>query len=280
MSKSMKRAYWFLLLLVGWCITCAIWYMFSVKGLSSDPNYFAPHPRLIAILEVLVMILIACLIGYSIGWIVREEAISPLKDTVDRLKAENEALASLNQEMERKLDRIQYKIRQAQEDNDQQLSKSNEVNEQLKKEIAELNQELARKQEKQIDQSALSQLENELGALRFRAKQLEFQKQELEEVNERLKKELESKTQAKSSIMEPMHPFVRPLEINEKDDLTRIKGIGPFIEKRLNMLGIYTFGQISEFTPETIEHISKAIEFFPKRIVRDNWVGQAKDFCS
>ena len=150
----------------------------------------------------------------------------------------------------------------------------------MKKELTELNEELARRKEVQIDQSAVTQLENELGALRFRAKQLEFQKQELEEDNEKLKENLEAKLSTKSSAVEPLHPFVRPLEVSEKDDLTRIKGIGPFIEKRLNMLGIYSFSQISEFTPETIEHISKAIEFFPKRIVRDNWVGQAKEFCS
>ncbi|HMI66880.1 MAG TPA: hypothetical protein VK517_12620, partial [Cyclobacteriaceae bacterium] len=76
--------------------------------------------------------------------------------------------------------------------------------------------------------------------------------------------------------VEPTHPFVRPVTEDEKDDLTVIKGIGPFIEKRLNMVGIYTLKQISEFTPETIDQVSKAIEFFPNRMLRDDWVGQAK----
>jgi len=280
MSKPMKRAYWFLLLFVAWCVTCAIWYMFSVKGLSSDPNFFAPHPRLIAILEILIMILIACLIGYGVGWILREDAVNPLKEAIERLETDNETLVSLKQETEHKLDRMQHLARHDRENFDHELSKYKEDNALLKKELTELNEELANRKEVQIDQSAVTQLENELGVLRFRAKQLEFQKQELEEDNEKLKKNLEAKLSAKSSVVEPLHPFVRPLEVSEKDDLTRIKGIGPFIEKRLNMLGIYSFSQISEFTPETIEHISKAIEFFPKRIVRDNWVGQAKEFCS
>lgn len=280
MSKPMKRAYWFLLLFVAWCVTCAIWYMFSVKGLSSDPNFFAPHPRLIAILEILIMILIACLIGYGIGWILREDTVNPLKEAIERLETDNETLVSLKQETEHKLDRMQHLAKHDRENFDHELSKYKEDNALLKKELTELNEELANRKEVQIDQSAVTQLENELGVLRFRAKQLEFQKQELEEDNEKLKKNLEAKLSAKSSAVEPLHPFVRPLEVSEKDDLTRIKGIGPFIEKRLNMLGIYSFSQISEFTPETIEHISKAIEFFPKRIVRDNWVGQAKQFCS
>ncbi len=274
----MKRVYWFLLLFVMWCIGCAIWYMFSVKGLSADPNYFSPHPRFIAILEILIMILIACLLGYGIGWMQREGTVNILKGTAQRMEMDTEAVVSLKHEVERKLDAAQQGIRQARQNFDHNLTQSNETNELLRKELTELNRELIGLKEMQSNHPASSQLENELGALRFRIKQLEFQKQELEEANEKLKKDLESKALSKSSVIEPMHPFVRPLEINEKDDLTKIKGIGPFIEKRLNMLGIYTFRQISEFTPETIEHISKAIEFFPKRIVRDNWVGQAKEF--
>lgn len=276
----MKRAYWFLLLFVMWCIGCAIWYMFSVKGLSADPNYFSPHPRFIAILEILIMILIACLIGYAIGWVLREDTVKILKDTVQKMEVDSEALSKLKHQVEHKLDIAQRGLRHAQQGFNHNLTQSNETNELLQKELVELNHELIRLKEMQINQAASSQLENELGALQFRAKQLEFQKQELEEVNEKLKKDLESKALSKSSVIEPLHPFVRPLEVSEKDDLTQIKGIGPFIEKRLNMLGIYTFRQISEFTPETIEHISKAIEFFPKRIVRDNWIGQAKDLCS
>ncbi len=120
-------------------------------------------------------------------------------------------------------------------------------------------------------------LENEANALRFRAKQLEFQNQELEETIRKLKHELEVSIALHSrKLVEPMHPFVRPITEDEKDDLTVIKGIGPFIEKRLNMVGIYTLKQISEFTPETIEQVTKAIEFFPNRMLRDDWVGQAK----
>lgn len=226
------------------------------------------------------MVLIACLIGYGIGWKLREDTVNTLKDTAQRMEFDNEALVRLKQELERTVDRTLQSLRGAKQDFNHNFTQSNETNELLRKELAELSRELIGLKEMQNNHPASSQLENELGALRFRTKQLEFQKQELEEANEKLSKDLESKTLSKSSVIEPMHPFVRPLEINEKDDLTKIKGIGTFIEKRLNMLGIYTFRQISEFTPETIEHISKAIEFFPKRIVRDNWVGQAEDLCA
>ena len=63
----------------------------------------------------------------------------------------------------------------------------------------------------------------------------------------------------------------------EKDDLKMISGIGPFIEERLHALDIYTFSQISKFTPQDIDTINDAIEYFSGRIERDEWVAQAKE---
>ena len=64
---------------------------------------------------------------------------------------------------------------------------------------------------------------------------------------------------------------------DDKDDLKSIKGIGPFLEEKLNALGIYTLEQISNMTPELEEQVNEAIEFFPGRIKRDEWVKQAKE---
>lgn len=61
----------------------------------------------------------------------------------------------------------------------------------------------------------------------------------------------------------------------ERDDLKQINGIGPFIEEKLNDLGIYTFEQVSQLDDDLIETLTNAIEFFPGRIERDDWVGQA-----
>jgi predicted flap endonuclease-1-like 5' DNA nuclease len=63
----------------------------------------------------------------------------------------------------------------------------------------------------------------------------------------------------------------------EQDDLKMISGIGPFIEERLHAVDIYTFRQISKFTPQDIETINNAIEYFSGRIERDEWVAQAKE---
>jgi predicted flap endonuclease-1-like 5' DNA nuclease len=63
----------------------------------------------------------------------------------------------------------------------------------------------------------------------------------------------------------------------EADDLTIISGIGGWIKEKLNVLDIYTFRQISNFTKEDIVAVTEAIEYFPGRIERDEWILQAKE---
>lgn len=62
---------------------------------------------------------------------------------------------------------------------------------------------------------------------------------------------------------------------NQSDDLTNLNGIGPYIEQRLNDIGIYNYDQVSKLTTEDIRKITELIDFFPGRIERDDWVGQA-----
>lgn len=62
----------------------------------------------------------------------------------------------------------------------------------------------------------------------------------------------------------------------ERDDLTQLNGIGPYIEQKLNEIGIYNYKQISRLSYKDIRSITELIDFFPDRIERDNWVGQAK----
>ncbi len=64
---------------------------------------------------------------------------------------------------------------------------------------------------------------------------------------------------------------------SEKDDLQTLKGIGPYIEEKLNALGIYTFKQISNMKGDLEDQVNIAIEFFPGRVKRDQWVMQAKE---
>jgi len=65
----------------------------------------------------------------------------------------------------------------------------------------------------------------------------------------------------------------------DSDDLKKISGVGPFLEKKLNTIGIYTFVQIARFTPEDEDLVNDIIEFFPGRIARDRWVSQATELA-
>lgn len=65
---------------------------------------------------------------------------------------------------------------------------------------------------------------------------------------------------------------------SEADDLKDIVGVGPFLERKLHSLGIYTFRQVANFTKDDIDKVNEIIEFFPGRIERDNWVEQSKEF--
>jgi len=64
----------------------------------------------------------------------------------------------------------------------------------------------------------------------------------------------------------------------QADNLTRIKGIGLWVEERLNRLDIYTFEQISKLTPTDVDTITELFEVEPKCIDRINWVRQARSF--
>ena len=63
----------------------------------------------------------------------------------------------------------------------------------------------------------------------------------------------------------------------DADDLTIISGIGGWIQEKLNVLDIYTFRQIGNFTKEDILTVTDAIEYFPGRIERDEWIPQAQE---
>ncbi|NRB32302.1 MAG: hypothetical protein HRU27_17060 [Rhizobiaceae bacterium] len=59
------------------------------------------------------------------------------------------------------------------------------------------------------------------------------------------------------------------------DDLKRIKGIGPTLEKKLKSQGITKFAQIAKWTEADREKFSELLSF-KGRIEREEWVQQAQ----
>ncbi len=62
-----------------------------------------------------------------------------------------------------------------------------------------------------------------------------------------------------------------------KDDLKKIKGVGPKLEGVLNSLGIFSFVQVSKMTQKEYDIVDSLMDSFKGRAERDDWAGQAKD---
>ncbi|MGY8688609.1 MAG: hypothetical protein ACKVHP_12860, partial [Verrucomicrobiales bacterium] len=58
------------------------------------------------------------------------------------------------------------------------------------------------------------------------------------------------------------------------DDLTKIDGISPGLETKLNQLGVYQYRQVASWEQAQVEAFSDRLGF-QDRIVRDQWVAQA-----
>jgi len=63
---------------------------------------------------------------------------------------------------------------------------------------------------------------------------------------------------------------------SDRDDLKRIRGIGPKLERKLNGLGYRTYQQIARWGPEDIGRVEDTLGDFADRIRRDDWIGQAR----
>jgi predicted flap endonuclease-1-like 5' DNA nuclease len=61
-----------------------------------------------------------------------------------------------------------------------------------------------------------------------------------------------------------------------KDDLKRIHGVGPKLEKFLNRRGIFLFSQVASWDGVTVDRIESELPQFKGRIARENWVGSAR----
>ncbi len=67
---------------------------------------------------------------------------------------------------------------------------------------------------------------------------------------------------------------------HERDNLQRIKGVGPVLERWLHGQGIFQFQQLAELDYEAAAHLDAMLEDFPGRIRREAWIDQAVGFAT
>ena len=72
-------------------------------------------------------------------------------------------------------------------------------------------------------------------------------------------------------------PGRRADSLGDRDDLQRIRGVGPAIEKTLNELGIFRFEQIADMGEYDIDRIARRLKGFHSRVYREDWIGQARE---
>jgi len=62
------------------------------------------------------------------------------------------------------------------------------------------------------------------------------------------------------------------------DDLKKLSGVGPALEKKLLAAGVTTFAQIAAWSPEDVAAIDDQLSF-KGRIEREGWIEQAKELA-
>ncbi len=82
-------------------------------------------------------------------------------------------------------------------------------------------------------------------------------------------------------VIEGVDEGTRPSMLTEArggsaDDLKKIKGIGPKLEKLCNSLGVFHYDQIASWSSDEVAWMDANLEGFYGRVSRDDWVGQAK----
>ncbi|MFH1940861.1 MAG: hypothetical protein ABIL68_02060 [bacterium] len=107
--------------------------------------------------------------------------------------------------------------------------------------------------------------------------QIQNLKDELEACNDNLKIcKKESEKSGKEKPAPRLPSSIPTARSEEADDLKDIWGVGPFLEGKLNAFGIYTFRQVASLNNENIKELGMTFGSFQGRVVRDQWVEQAK----
>jgi predicted flap endonuclease-1-like 5' DNA nuclease len=259
----MKKAYFILALFAIWCLASALWYMFSVKGINS--SQINPEDSALAIAQILIMTLVSVLLGFGIAWYMREDYLNAKQNDVKALLSERDNIIKelhVQRERTKKAEHTLARARQTFHDDFIQVSRERD---RIKDERSATQKEWS----KLKDEHTLLQIQlgNELHRVADLASQLEVQQQQSAQ-----------KEKENSGVRYFINPFniASTIEKNDIDDLKKIKGIGPVIEKKLNMIGIVSFKQIGELPDEALDQIAHTLKFFPDRIKRDHWVEQAK----
>jgi predicted flap endonuclease-1-like 5' DNA nuclease len=218
--------------------------------------------------QIVVFLIVAAALGFVVGWVLR--GARSLGEQVGAAPGQAGGEAALSDERDRLRTELQA-AREAQAEAENALVELRQLADARGGRVHELEQAEARSRER------IASLEQELSEARAAG----HRHDDATPIVSRPATE----AQLAAAVPPPAEP-VRgtpppplPAPEGEPDDLKRISGIGPGIEKTLHALGIYHFRQIAQLTPDNVAWIDQRLRF-RGRIQREDWIGQAKRLAS
>jgi predicted flap endonuclease-1-like 5' DNA nuclease len=155
----------------------------------------------------------------------------------------------------------------------------------LEAEVGDANQARARLAELEPRLSKVTRERDQLSAtLQRYLAEVETQRSEAKDRDARfriLAEEFRGTSSAKDQEIAGLKAHLEGLETQLQtregaDDLKRIRGIGPALERVLNEEGIYLYRQIATWTADDVARIAERLRAFPDRIHRDEWIASAR----
>ena len=203
-----------------------------------------------------------------------EEARSEIASLEEQLASGNVSEASSNNEMDLlkiERDELSARVRRLQLPPSRAASDQDD-SDSLRARLGETRENLAAREhqirdlERQLEQRdlQLEELETTVNSWKRRIGPLARQLQLQREMIRRLR----------SGDDEPDE--AAPEEAGEPDELQRIRGIGPALERRLNAQGIFRYEQLALLDEQELQELADKLAIAPALPLRDDWVAQSQ----
>lgn len=225
--------------------------------------------------------LIAQLEADLIEW---REKLPELQTRLDHSESEKDRLQQDNLRLQERLGAIEAQQRSADSDDSKQREALAQWQKKYEASMARVRQAEAKAQEseqtardiaQELDASLVAQKASAAEALAERDRRISELMDQLEQAREQ-----GSAPAQRPKGVAPEGLYASLPDHHNADDLKKIRGVGPVLEKTLNDLGIYFFRQIAEFNDDHIDWVADHINTFGGRIKRDQWVEQAASLAS
>ena len=208
------------------------------------------------LMEILLYLLIAGVIGFVVGWFVRGKSNTETTVVVQDIKSQEstEKVVKEKEEDARLAKEESEKVSRAKQDEEEKVAKVSKEKEEAEDLVKEEVKKVAIT--KKLEKTKVTK----------KAKVVK----EKEKIISNNTDSLESNVDLASKILLP------EARAEGKDKLTLLRGRGPVLEERLNKLGVFHLDQIASWNAEEQEWIGKEI-LLVNRVEKEEWVKQAKE---